>query len=167
MRVLPDNLKNILKEPGGQLVDEKKLISLLKNEKFIVAIGDEVTYTVIKNNINLGFCIVDYKTKRGTFPKEKSEKIKSFGDKILHVKNPQGCITDELWGAIQRSLDDMRQNIKIRLEVEGEEDLASLVVIHLAPRDVTIIYGLPNKGVLVVKPTEDMKEKANNVLNMM
>jgi hypothetical protein len=167
MRVLPDNLKNLLKEPVGQLVDEKKLIDILKNEKFIVSIGDEVTYTILKNNINLNFCIVDYKTRRGAFPEKKSDLIKSFGNKVVKVKNPQGCITDELWDAIDNSLNDIRQNIKIRLEVEGEEDLASLVVIHLASRDVTIIYGLPNKGVLVVKPTEDMKKKVNNILNKM
>ena len=36
----------------------------LKNEKYIVSVGDQVTYTLIKNNIKPVFCIVDFKTKR-------------------------------------------------------------------------------------------------------
>ena len=65
MRVLPDNLRDFLKEPIGQLVDEAKLISLLQNEKYIVSIGDMVTYTILKNNIEPAFCIVDFITRRG------------------------------------------------------------------------------------------------------
>lgn len=163
---LPDDLRDLLKTPVGQLVDEKKLIDILKDEKYIVSIGDLVTYTILKNNIEPAFCIVDYKTHRGKCSDEICSLIKSFGKKTIVVKNPKGTITDDLWNIIKFSLENLDTG-GIRIEIEGEEDLASLAVISMAPEDVTIIYGLPNKGVLVIKPTKENKEKTNEVLDKM
>ena len=167
MRVLPDNLRDLLKEPLGKLVNEKQLLELLNGEEYIISIGDQVTYTLLKNDIEPIFCVVDYKTRRGEFPLEFIQIIKSYGDEVVKVDNPQGCITDELWDAIVNAFKNADDCVTTRIEVDGEEDLASLVAIFMAPPDVTIIYGLPNKGVLVVKPTPQNKEKVRNVLDQM
>ena len=167
MRVLPDDLRDILKEPMGKLVNEKQLLELLRDEEYIVSIGDQVTYTILKNDIEPIFCVVDYKTRRGKFPLEFIQIIKTYGDEVVGVENPQGCITDELWEAIENAFKNAENCITTRIEVDGEEDLASLVAIFLAPLDVTIIYGLPNKGVLVVKPTDVNKKKVKEILDKM
>jgi len=166
MRVLPENLKDLLKEPIGQLVDEKKLFKLLKNEKRIVSIGDHVTFTILKHKIEPVFCIVDYKTRRGGCDPEVIELIKSYGTKSIVVKNPPGTISDDLWNVIKIAYEDLDAG-GLRIEIEGEEDLASLAAIFLAPSDATIIYGLPDKGVLVVKPTKENKGKVKEVLDKM
>ena len=166
MRVLPNNLRDLLKTPIGQLVDEKNLLKLLKNEKYIVSIGDLVTYTLLKNEINPIFCIVDYKTHRGKCSSEIVKLIKSYGKKSVVIKNPSGCISDDLWNMIEIAFENIDSG-PLRIEIDGEEDLASLAVIYLAPRDVTIIYGLPNKGVLVVKPTIENKKKVKDILDKM
>jgi len=166
MRVLPNNLRDFLKEPMGQLLDEKNLLNLLKNEKFVVSVGDVVTYTILKNHIEPLFCIVDFKTRRGECSQETVDLIKSFGKKSIVVKNPPGTISDDLWKVIELAFEDI-ENISLRIEVDGEDDLASLAVIYLAPKDVTIIYGLPDKGVLVVKPTYENKKKVKEVLDKM
>ena len=166
MRVLPKNLRNFLKEPMGQLVNEKKLLNLLKNEKYIVSIGDLVTYTILKNHIEPIFCVVDFKTRRGECSQEIVELIKSYGKKSIVVKNSPGTISDDLWKIIEFAFEKL-EDISLRIEIEGEDDLASLAVIFLAPKDVTIIYGLPDKGVLVVKPTYENKEKVKEILDKM
>ena len=166
MRVLPDNLRNLLKEPIGKLVKEKELIKLLRNEKYIVSIGDLVTYTILKHKIKPVFCIVDFKTRRGECPLEIREIIKSYGKKIIVVENQSGTISDDLWNVIEMAYENI-ENGSIRIEVKGEEDLASLAAIYMAPADVTIIYGLPDKGVLVVKPTIENKKKVKNILDKM
>ena len=94
------------------------------------------------------------------------KKIKSFGKITIKVKNPPGLITDELCEAIKIILENLK-NGPFRIEVEGEEDLASLIVLFFAPMDVTIIYGLPDKGVLVIKPTKRIKDKVKKILDIM
>jgi uncharacterized protein (UPF0218 family) len=166
MKVLPDNLRDLLKEPIGQLVNEKKLLQLLKKEKFIVAIGDLVTYTLLKHDIEPVFCVVDYHTRRGECSEEIKELIKSYGKKTINIENPAGSISDDLWNIIEYAYENLEQG-SIRIEIVGEEDLASLAAIFLAPKDVTIIYGLLDKGVLVVHPTDENKQKVKEVLDKM
>ena len=166
MHVLPENLRDILKEPIGQLVNEEQLLEILKDEKYIVSIGDTVTYTILKHDIKPVFCIVDYRTRRGACGQEVVDLIKSFGKKSVVVKNPAATITDDLWNVIKFAFEDLERN-SLRIEVDGEEDLASLAAIYMAPRDVTIIYGLPDKGVLVVKANEENKNKVKKILDKM
>jgi len=165
--ILPEKLREELKKPFGFLFNEKELLEFLKNEKYIVSIGDQVTYTILKNNIMPVFCIVDYKTKRKSCNNEIIKLIKSYGQKKIIVKNPSGCISDDLWNSIRDSYRNIGEKT-IRIEVEGEEDLATLPAIILAPnRDVTIIYGLPDKGVVIVKTIEDNIIKAKKIIDEM
>ena len=165
MRVLPENMRGLLKEPIGILVDEKQLLKLLKEEKKIVSIGDQVTYTLLKNDIEPFFCIVDYHTRRGRCSEDILKVLKAYGKKTINIDNPAGTITDDLWAVIRLAFEDNAQSLKIA--VNGEEDLASLAAIYMAPLDVTIIYGLPDKGVLVVKPTKENKDKVKQILDKM
>ena len=166
MRILPKNLREKLKQPIGKLVQEKELIDILKKEKYIVSIGDQVTYTILKNDLKPIFCVVDFHTRRGKCSDQIIKKIKSFGKKNILIRNPSGTLTDELIGAIRYGLNNLKPGF-LRIEVDGEEDLASLAVIYYASSVVTIIYGLPDKGVLVVRPTKENKEKVKKILDKM
>ncbi len=166
MLILPEKLRDLLKTPVGKLVNEKELLKLLKNEKYIISIGDLVTYTLLKNDIEPSFCVVDFKTRRGECSKEVIDLLKSFGKKSIVVQNPSGILSDNLWRVIKLAIDNLEIG-SLRIEVKGEEDLASLPAIYFAPSDAIIIYGLPDKGVLVVKPTKEMKKKVKDVLDEM
>jgi uncharacterized protein (UPF0218 family) len=166
MYVLPDDLKDTLKGYIGDLVDEPGLLKLLKKEKYIVSVGDKVTYTLLKHGITPILCIVDYKLERKPYPSEMKAVIQRFSTIRLQIKNPPGTITDELWDAIKTVFKNLKDG-SVCIEVEGEEDLASLAAIYLAPGGVTVIYGLPNKGVVVVKATTAHKQKVKEVLDRM
>ena len=163
---LPDDLKNTLKEYIGNLVNEPELLQLLKKEKNIVSVGDKVTYTLLKNGITPVLCIVDYKLERKPYSLEMKTIIQKLHATHLQIKNPPGTITDELWDAIKTVFKNLKNN-PVCIEVEGEEDLASLAAIYLAPGGVTVIYGLPNRGVVVVKTTATNKQKVKEVLDRM
>jgi len=166
MYVLPDDLKDTLKGYIGDLVDEPGLLKLLKKEKYIVSVGDKVTCTLLKHGITPILCIVDYKLERKPYPSKMKTFIQKLNTIRLQIKNPPGTITDELWDAIKTVFKNLK-NGPVCIEVEGEEDLASLAAIYLAPRGVTVIYGLPNKGVVVVKTTTAHKQKVKEVLDRM
>jgi uncharacterized protein (UPF0218 family) len=163
---LPDDLKNTLKGYIGNLVDETELLKLLKKEKYIVSVGDKVTYTLFKHGIIPILCIVDYKLKRKSYPLEMKKVIQKFRATRFQIKNPPGTITDELWDAIKTVFNNLK-TAPVCIEVDGEEDLASLAAIYLAPGGVTVIYGLPNRGVVVVKTTTSNKQKVKAVLDRM
>jgi uncharacterized protein (UPF0218 family) len=166
MYVLPDTLKDTLKGYIGQLVDEPTLLRLLKKKKYIVSVGDKVTYTLLTHGITPVLCIVDFVLERKAYPLEMKKLIKGFGAAHLSIRNPPGTITDELWNAIKTVFSHL-ENGPLCIEVEGEEDLASLAAIYLAPRGVTVIYGLPNRGVVVVKASAAHKQKVKEVLDQM
>ena len=166
MYVLPEDLKETLKGYIGKLVDEPGLLKLLKKEHRLVTVGDKVTYTVLKHGFTPCLCIVDFILERKPYPAEMKALIQGFGRIHLQIRNPPGTITNELWDAIQTVYQNP-QNGPVCLEIDGEEDLASLAAIYLAPRGVTVIYGLPNKGVVVVKATEAHKRKVKEVLDKM
>ncbi len=55
----------------------------------------------------------------------------------------------------------------IQIVINGEEDLAALPAIAMAPISSVIIYGLPDKGAVVVRVTEDKKKEIQLLLNRM
>ena len=112
------------------------------------------------------FCIIDFKIKRNRYSDEIKNVIQSFGKKRVIIKNPPKCISNDLWLAIESAYYNIGKDT-LRIEIEGEEDLAALPAILLAPRDVTIIYGLPNKGVVIVKAVEKNKRKVKEILDKM
>lgn len=107
--------------------------------------------------------IIDYKIERKECSKEEKQ-VLSNGKRIIKVKNPAGKITSELWNAVATgyALDEC-----ITVEVEGEEDLAALPAIYLAPRNTTVLYGLPSKGIVVVEVGKNEREKVWKFLKQM
>src|SRR5512137_2985224 len=121
---LPDDLKDTLNGYIGNLVDEQGLLKLLIAEKYIVSVGDKVTYTLLKHGITPILCIVDYKLERKSYPLEMKTFIQKFNAVHIQIKNPPGTITDELWDAIKTVFQNLK-NHPVCIEVDGEEDLAS------------------------------------------
>lgn len=166
MYVLPAGLREQLQQPIGHLVDEPGLLRLVAHEKYVVSVGDLVTYTLLKHEITPVLCIIDFLLERKPYPEEMKKVLSHFSRIRLHVNNPVGMITDELWEAIKSVYQHLKSG-PFCIEVDGEEDLASLAAIYLAPGGVTVIYGLPNKGVVVVKAARSYKQKVKEVLDKM
>ena len=75
----------------------------------------------------------------------------------VSVDNPAGIITDELIKTLSEAFASEKP---LRIFVRGEEDLATLPVILMAPLDSVVLYGQPDEGVVFVKVTEE-KRKGN------
>jgi uncharacterized protein (UPF0218 family) len=166
--VLPDVLRELLQQPIGILVrDDQELMSVLKDYRFLVSVGDQVTYTLLKHGRPPLMCIVDFIIKRHEYADEMKELIKDFGKECKRIENPPGCITRDLWDMISDAFRGEYHSLSLRVEVDGEEDLAALPAILMAPEDVTIIYGLPDKGVVLVPSNKENKQKVKEILDKM
>ena len=156
MYVLRKEQRSKLRKPLGKVVKE------LKKEdagSTIIAVGDAVTLWLKEHGIQPKISIIDYKIER-----KKHNKNMGKEEKIIKVKNPAGRITKQLWDAIKQAY---KEKERTRIEVDGEEDLAALPAILMAPAGANVIYGLPSHGMVVVKVGEKEKKTVKKFLDKM
>jgi len=164
MYIIDESLRKEFRKVIGKLVrDEKELFEELKSRKLVVSIGDMVTYTLLKNDFFPNLAIVDFRHRRRDIDHQMKRTIESFGDEKIYAKNPPSTITADLIDSIKKGYSASKGK-KVLIIVEGEEDLSSLPAILLAPEGVTIIYGLPDRGIVLIDVTEKEKELVRNVL---
>ncbi|MDI6881255.1 MAG: DUF359 domain-containing protein [Methanothermobacter sp.] len=154
MLILPRKLRKKLKEPFGRLYPSPKEAPIPKGA-FIISVGDVTTHRLLQTGLKPRLAIIDNRVQR----RASNYRIQ-YDAKILKCENPPATITDELWTSIKKAINSGDNFLII---VDGEEDLAVLPSIILAPPDAIILYGQPNKGVVLVK-AEKMKEKAENLI---
>ena len=61
----------------------------------------------------------------------------------------------------------MKSGDRVKIEVSGEEDLAALVAIANCPVGAQVIYGIPNKGLMVVDVNDDTRSFASAAIKKM
>jgi GTP-dependent dephospho-CoA kinase len=154
----------LLKAPFGILikdnnVDKDKIFSFIKNSKKIITVGDTTTERFIEFGYTPDLSIIDNKEKR-------IRKTKLLGfhvDEIIHCKNKPGEINEQIINLIKKII-TLEFN-KIRIIIEGEEDLTALPLFMYSPNGWTIFYGQPNEGLVVVEMDDDIRKRAKLIFN--
>ena len=80
------------------------------------------------------------------------------------MDNPAATLTQELVDVIKDLLAGDR---RVKIVVDGEEDLATLPAILYAPLGSTVVYGQPNEGSVAVVVTPERKEYAKSIMDKM
>ena len=161
---LPDSLRDQLKIPLGVLLpigqDNKRNIQkYLSDDSFIITVGDRTTEKMIDFDLIPSLQIIDGLEKR-----IKRDIIKLGNAFELKIDNPAAEITLESIQIIKKAF---TMNSPIRLTVNGEEDLLVLPVCIHAPENSVILYGQPNKGLVLVQITAEIRNKAQALLDLM
>ncbi len=137
----------------------------LKKTEYIITVGDICTIKIFEQIREPNLAIVDLKTKRNTLLDSEQLKIMDkIGYNNIEVRNPAGTISKALWKAIESSLSEEKNS---KITVKGEEDLAALAVISMAPEEAKVIYGMPDRGMVVVDVNQQSKKRANDFLKRM
>jgi len=137
----------------------------LKKTDYIITVGDICTIKIFEQIREPDLAIVDLKTKRNTLLDPEQLKIMNkIGYNNIEVRNPAGTISKALWKAIESSLSEEKSS---KITVKGEEDLAALAVISMAPEEAKVIYGMPDRGMVVVDVNQQSKKRANDFLKRM
>ncbi len=105
--------------------------------------------------------IIDLKVRRKKRYNQSSE-LGPIGN-LLHfnVDNPPTMITSKLVEGIKKAL---KRNKPSVIQVKGEEDLAVLPSVLLAPLNSVVLYGHFQLGIIAVEVTEAKKSEALNLL---
>ena len=149
------------KKPLGKLYPNfNDAIKDIKKAEFLISVGDQTTKNLFDNNIIPDLSIIDNLIQR----KNHNHNIIQENN-ILEAENPPGTITNNLWETIDFAIKTTQKDkIKRQIIVKGEEDLAVLPCILIAPQETIILYGQPNEGLVYLKAC-DVVEKAKKLMS--
>ena len=156
MLTLPEEHRRLFKEPFGTLypsIDE--ILPLLQNGR-VYAVGDVVTHNLQKNGVIPAVAIVDGYTMRSP-----CKKMPDLTGRCGQVRNPAGCLTEDLI----RALDHAVAHPPVTIVVEGEEDLAVIPMVIAAPIGSVVLYGQPHEGVVLRTVTRQAQQTAREYLS--
>ena len=167
MYKLTPELRRKLKNPIGTLIRGSfnetmtKLKDLVEKEKppIVITVGDIVSKNLSENNMLPKLSIVDNKVMR-----RKIQPIALTVNKTFYVKNPPGTITEEAVATIQQAL---KHDRRVKIVVDGEEDLLTLAAALYAPENSFVVYGQPLEGIVLVKATKQKKKEVIEILGTM
>ncbi|MGB8309766.1 MAG: GTP-dependent dephospho-CoA kinase family protein [Methanoregula sp.] len=155
MFTLPKESRKLFKEPFGILHRNIDTILPEISGLAVYSVGDVVTHTLQKKGITPSVAVVDGQTMRSP-----CVRMPEISGKCIHVKNPPGTITDELVNALTFAV----ENPPVTIMVEGEEDLAVIPLVIVAPLSSVVLYGQPHEGIVIRKIDETAKTAAKELL---
>jgi len=159
---LPDALRAELKDPMGPVTTDAD--GLLANAGSpLVAVGDVVTYHLLETGRVPDVALVDERTERSAVDPEISGGIEGF-DREVAVENPAATLTAELLGALREAIEGGETTL---LDVDGEEDLATLAVLVAVPAGASVVYGQPGEGMVHVTVDPAVTARAGELLSRM
>jgi cytidyltransferase-like protein len=179
---LNPTVESSLKTPFGELIEgdenDPTIAMRLVLDKIsdakgpIIAVGDVTVKTLQDMNRPADIALIDGMTKRVKW-EQASDINKDLYDYVLRCQNPAGCITPELYDACSEALtkfgynQDEENTESTLIIVDGEEDLAPLIIHPLAPLGAVILYGQPGRGVVIRLTDLDSKSRCRDLLESM
>ncbi len=163
--MLTERLRAELQKPFGDLCSNANCAEKLRAYSKIVTVGDITTYNVVQAGIVPDVSIIDGITMRQRVPDDICSAISVDPRIIYKVDNPAGSITRQLCIAVSSSMERVARSERVRIVVNGEEDLAVIPAVVEAPLGAAVIYGQPNKGMVIITVTQERKRKARQLLH--
>ena len=173
---LTKEVESMLKDPFGKLFEgpeDDHSIAITDAINFledfhspIIGVGD-VTVRALQNiDCKVSIGIIDEKTKRVKWDGYR-EIDQSLYDNIIQCTNPPGILTKSLFDSCKKAINNWVEKSQTTLIlVDGEEDLAPLFLHIIAPIKSAIIYGQPNKGVVLRITELDSKIRCQKILSL-
>lgn len=165
---LPKSQRPELRKPLAQpifLKDEHataaKVVNILKENTILtIGVGDIVNKTLVEAGFTPDIQIIDFKTRRQDIqPNSDTETNKRF-------RNDPGTLLKSTVVELNSSIRQfIRDKVKQTIVIEGEEDLLTLPAILFAPLNAHIVYGQFEEGIVVVRVTEELKQKVTKIVN--
>lgn len=156
---LPPALRERLRTPLGSAVNSVAGLShLIPHGSLIITVGDIVTHHLLNTPYHPKVSIIDHHSKRRPI------RLLSHLTATLFLDNPQSTINSAFGKLFLTALNQPSPQTII---VHGEEDLLALPTILLAPLNSFVIYGQNDLGMVVTRVTENQKEKAVKLLQLM
>jgi len=165
--ILTPELRVKLKKPLGTLIrgSFKETMKIFKDiieretVATIISVGDTVSKNLTENHLSPKLSIIDNRVMR-----KNAHPFQLQADKTINVKNPPGTITEEAIEAIREAI---KFDCRVKIVVNGEEDLLTLIAVLYAPEKSLVVYGQPYEGIVAIKVTPEKKTEIAEILKTM
>jgi uncharacterized protein (UPF0218 family) len=169
---LPRSLRSAFKEPFGPVyTDAESLLDAFVDgdrddvddtRAPLVAVGDVVTAHLVRAGRPPDVAVVDGRTEREAVSPATEEALESLPTGT-EVDNPAGELTEALLRALREALATVDTETGV-IDVDGEEDLATLPAVVAAPDGAGIVYGQPGEGMVLVRVTPETRREMVELL---
>lgn len=149
----------LLRGTFKQTLKEFEQIAREKKPSMIISVGDALSRALVENRIFPQVLVVDYKIMR-----ESVSPLVIMGYETMRLQNNSGTISDDAWAIMASAI---KHGNKVRVVVEGEEDLLTLVAVMEAPEKTLVVYGQPCEGMVVVEVTPQKKNEIKKIVDSM
>ncbi|MFB6086666.1 MAG: GTP-dependent dephospho-CoA kinase family protein [Halodesulfurarchaeum sp.] len=159
---LPAAEREAFTDPLGEIYESAEQVLSERGEP-IVTVGDVVLAHIGRAGVTPTLSVVDGRTERGPVGEDVLSDRPAAATEHA-VENPAGTITAELVEAIESGFEESEP---ARIVVAGEEDLAVLPTILLAPTGATVVYGQPGEGMVATRVNDDLRATVRSLLSRM
>lgn len=162
--ILPEKMRKNLRKPLGRVFNSIDTVIIYINSikpTQLIAVGDIIVDSLIKNKIDPDIKVIDFKSRRkelSIFNIQFSKNLQIPSDKYI---NRPGTINF-------KTAEKLKELIKKGngwLIIEGEEDLLTLPAILYAHLGSLVLYGHWQFGIIAVYIDEEVKKKSKILLN--
>ena len=171
---LTAEVESQLKDPFGELIEGPEDDPSIAIKSAIgqigeilgplIAVGDVTVLALQKEGRPADIALVDGMTKRKVWSNAREIDPSEF-DNVLECISPAGSLTNSLLEACETSISSwMESGDSTLIKVEGEEDLAPLLLHPLAPIGSAVLYGQPGRGVVIRWSDEDSKGRCRKLI---
>lgn len=160
---MPESMREQLATGLGKIVRMDELSTEVEGCKRLLVVGDMVSFTLLDKGYRPDLVVYDLKTERRPYTSlvAKLGDLEGVDAKVL---NPAGQITAGLVREIALALE---RYVPTKLLVEGEEDLAALVCAAMAPLGSCLMYGVPGKGMALLRIDQAAADHARSMIYSM
>ncbi|MFB6130897.1 MAG: GTP-dependent dephospho-CoA kinase family protein [Salinigranum sp.] len=175
---LPATDREAFKEPLGPVyTDVEALLSAVERARRrhadagrpdaaagvpLVAVGDVVTAHLLRAGRTPDVAVIDGQTERRAVDEAIDEVLSSADGARLEVENEAATLSRALLEALAAALSREEPTTVV---VDGEEDLATLPAILIAPDGASVVYGQPGEGMVHVAVEPDARSEARRLFS--
>lgn len=161
--ILPKKHRHLFADPIGELIDDSQvnrdyILKEIDGASCVITVGDRTTERILSYGITPNLQIVDGLEQRQSRPLPQSSAY------TVTCNNPPSHITDDAVSAIMKAY---ASEHPICIRVHGEEDLLLIPALIHAPDHAVLVYGQPNRGLVLVQADPVTRSRARQLLELL
>ena len=157
--LIPKKDRDKLKKPLGKLYSSLEMVKTLSKKYKIVSVGDICTLALLCIGVRPHLAVYDFKYMRKDLPEGMRAILQREFKNVKSIKNAAGTVSKKLLTDAKKM---MKEGGAIR--INGEEDLTALAFIKHAGDDTVVVYGQPEKGIVIVTPNKKTKQVVSKII---